>query len=135
MKVVAISASVLAHEQKQYLEGGFDDFVGKPFRVGRIAECLARLVSVEFEYAPSGEASTASKRGDPMAEARVVLPEPLRARLRTSAKSYRIVEFKRCLIEVEQLGAEGQRWAAALDALNQKGEMDKILEILDKLNR
>ena len=124
---------MLAHEQKQYLESGFDDFIGKPFRVGRIADSLARLLSVEFDYA--GDALAASKMGESVAKARVVLPEPLRARLRASAKAYRIVEFKRCLTEVEQLGDEGRRWAASLEILNQKGDMDKILEILDKLDR
>jgi hypothetical protein len=135
MSLVAISASVLAHEQKHYLESGFDDFIGKPFRVGRIAASLARLLSVEFEYALQGEAPTASKKGDPVEDARLLLPEPLLARLRTSAKLYRIVEFKRCLAEVEQLGLEGRQLAVALEALNQKGEMEKILEVLDRLER
>ena len=62
------------------------------------------------------------------------LPEALLSRLRTSAKSYRLLEFKRCLVEVEQQGAEGRRLAVALEVLNQKGEMEKILEILDKLS-
>ena len=133
MSLVAISASVLAHEQKHYLENGFDDVIGKPFRVGRIAACLARLLSVEFEYVAQADALAALKTGERVADAQVVLPEPLRMRLRAAAKSYRIVEFKRCLAEVEQLGAGGSRLAVALEALNQKGEMERILEILDNL--
>jgi signal transduction histidine kinase/ligand-binding sensor domain-containing protein/DNA-binding NarL/FixJ family response regulator len=133
IKIVALSASALAHEQKLYLEGGFDDFVGKPFRVARIGDCLARLLSVEFEYASREDAEGSSNFGDPAQGPPVHLPEPLRARLRTSAKAYRIVEFKRCLMEVEQLGAEGRRLAAALETLNQNGDMDKILEILDNV--
>ncbi|MHB8520051.1 MAG: two-component regulator propeller domain-containing protein [Limisphaerales bacterium] len=135
MKVVAISASVLAHEQKQYLESGFDEFVGKPFRVEQIADCLTRLLSVEFEYAPAGDGLAAAKTGEPAGDARVILPEALRTRLRASAKAYRIVEFKRCLVEVEQLGAQGRRLAAALETLNRKGEMERILEILDQPER
>ncbi|MEW6159810.1 MAG: two-component regulator propeller domain-containing protein [Verrucomicrobiota bacterium] len=134
MKVVAISASVLAHEQKQYLESGFDDFIGKPFRVGRIAECLARLLSVKFEYA-SDEQQAASQINETPEQARVRLPGPLWTRLRSAAKAYRIVEFKRCLAEVQELGGEERRLAAALDALNQKGDMDRILEILDHVTK
>ena len=135
MRIVAISASVLAHEQRNYLEGGFDDFVGKPYRVAQIVDCLARLLSVEFEYESLIDAPTTPKMGAAVADARVCLPESLLSRLRTSAKSYRMVEFRRCLGEVEQLGVEGRRLAAALEVLNQKGEMEKILEILDKLDR
>jgi signal transduction histidine kinase/ligand-binding sensor domain-containing protein/CheY-like chemotaxis protein len=133
MKVVAISASVLAHEQKEYLDGGFDDFIGKPFRVARIADCLARLLSVEFDYAPQPEEQIPSSIGETAKDSSLSLPEPLRSRLRVAAKSYRIVEFKRCLSELEQLGALGRRLAVSLDALNQQGKMDKILEILDNL--
>jgi CheY-like chemotaxis protein len=133
MRLVAISASVLAHEQKNYLQGGFDDFIGKPFRLARIARCLARLLSVEFEYAASGESELGPKPGELTAWPQVSLPEPLLERLRAAAKSYRIVEFKRCLVEVEALGASGRRLAAALEILNQKGKVEKILEILDNL--
>ena len=134
-KVAAISASVLAHEQKEYLESGFDDFIGKPFRVGRLADCLARLLSVEFEYASTGDGAGAPRPDDGLGDGGIILTGPLLARLRMSAKSYRMVEFKRCLVEVEQLGAGGRRLAAELEALNQKGRMEKILEILDKFGR
>ena len=50
LKVVAISASVLAHEQQQYLQVGFHDFISKPFRVAEITACLTRLLAVRFEY-------------------------------------------------------------------------------------
>ncbi len=29
----------------------FDDFIGKPFRFERLCECLANVLSVEYEYA------------------------------------------------------------------------------------
>ena len=64
---------------------------------------------------------------------RLVLAEQLLTRLRTSALSYRVVEFKRNLLEIEQLGPEGRKLAAALEVLNDKGELEKILELLEKL--
>ncbi len=48
-KLVAISASVLKHEQNLYEEVGFDDFVSKPFRLEHICECLERVLGVTFE--------------------------------------------------------------------------------------
>ncbi|MBI4661775.1 MAG: response regulator, partial [Verrucomicrobia bacterium] len=49
-KLVAISASVLQHEQSLYEEAGFDAFVPKPFQFEEICECLERLLGVTFEY-------------------------------------------------------------------------------------
>ena len=133
IRIVAISASVLAHQQKAYLDDGFDDFVAKPFRVARIAACLTHLLLVDFEYETPPKASVIPKAGSRAESPRVLLPESLRSRLRAAAKSYRIVELKRCLAEVEQLGAEGRRLAEALAVLNEKGNMERILEMLDRL--
>jgi len=36
LKVVAVSASVLAHERQDFLEAGFDEFLDKPFRFGQV---------------------------------------------------------------------------------------------------
>ena len=35
-KIVAVSASALIHEQRRYLEAGFDDFIAKPLRAERV---------------------------------------------------------------------------------------------------
>ena len=57
-KIVAFSASVLAHEQKACLASGFDHFIAKPFRVESICRCLTALLDVEFEV-DSGPAARA----------------------------------------------------------------------------
>ena len=49
-KLVAVSASVLSHEQRLYREAGFDHFIPKPFRFEQVCECLKRLLDVDFEY-------------------------------------------------------------------------------------
>jgi signal transduction histidine kinase/DNA-binding response OmpR family regulator len=48
-KLVAISASVLKHEQMEYTRKGFDAFIGKPFRFEQICECLEKLLGRNFE--------------------------------------------------------------------------------------
>jgi signal transduction histidine kinase/ligand-binding sensor domain-containing protein/CheY-like chemotaxis protein len=50
VKLVAISASVLKHEQSLYAEAGFDAFVPKPFRFEELVECLETQLGVSFEY-------------------------------------------------------------------------------------
>jgi signal transduction histidine kinase/CheY-like chemotaxis protein/ligand-binding sensor domain-containing protein len=48
-KLVAISASVLKHEQESYAEAGFDGFVPKPYRFDKIRECLEKHLGVTCE--------------------------------------------------------------------------------------
>jgi signal transduction histidine kinase/DNA-binding response OmpR family regulator/ligand-binding sensor domain-containing protein len=52
-KLVAISASVLKHEQESYAEAGFDGFVPKPYRFEQIRECLEKHLGVTCEEAAS----------------------------------------------------------------------------------
>ena len=52
LKVVATSASALAHERERYLKAGADDFVAKPFRAERIYRCLEQLLGVDFVCQP-----------------------------------------------------------------------------------
>ena len=55
MKVIAISASVLDHERREYLDSGFDDFIAKPFHFEEVCASLGRLLQVEFEYDDAAE--------------------------------------------------------------------------------
>ncbi|MEW6303257.1 MAG: response regulator [Verrucomicrobiota bacterium] len=48
VKLVAVSASVLKHEQEHCLQKGFDAFLGKPVRLDQICECLESLLSAAF---------------------------------------------------------------------------------------
>src|SRR5262245_18937359 len=61
--LVARSASVFEQERQGYLEAGFDEFIGKPFRFCEVCECLRTLLSVEFEYADSAVAAAREEGG------------------------------------------------------------------------
>jgi signal transduction histidine kinase/ligand-binding sensor domain-containing protein/DNA-binding NarL/FixJ family response regulator len=50
VRIVALSASVLEHEQVEVLDAGCDDFLAKPFREGAIFEKLAQQLGLEYEY-------------------------------------------------------------------------------------
>lgn len=60
----------------------------------------------------------------------MVLPDSLLARLKEAAEIHSITELKKCLDEVQALGAEGRRLAAHLRELNQRFDMEGILTIL-----
>jgi len=130
-RLVALSASALAHEQKRYLEAGFDDFVPKPFRLDRLCEGLARLPHVRFEYETAASRESTAPEGLLPAEFR--LPRALCAQLQQAAKLYRTTELKQRIAEVEALGQVAAPLAARLAVLNRAGKMQAILELLAPL--
>ena len=127
-KLVAISASTLKHEQQNYFDAGFDDFIGKPFRFERICECLATLLDVEFEREEQEKSDTQSKD-----IADVSLPGELLLRLKKSAELYKVTELKAHLNEVEELGSEGQQLAQQLRELIRNYDMEAVLKILSEI--
>jgi signal transduction histidine kinase/DNA-binding NarL/FixJ family response regulator len=127
-KLVAISASTLKHEQEEYLQAGFDDFIGKPFRFERVCECLAQLLEVEFET------DEADEREEQLLETpQVTLPEELLTQLKAAAKGYRVTELKEHLNEIEKLGLAGQQLAKRLSELIFRYDMDTVLKILSEI--
>ena len=132
LKIVAISASALRHEEEEYFQAGFDDFIGKPFRFERLCECLANVLSVEYEYAET--ASDKSEETPKIDFMKVSLPKELLSRLKDAAELYNVTRLERHLGEVELLGDEAILLAEHLRALSQNNEIDRIIEILGEIN-
>ena len=129
--MVALSASVLEHEQKSYLDVGFDAFIGKPFRTAQVYACLADLLGVEYQY---GREETPA--GVPAAEVdlrRMALPEELYARLHQAVRLQRVTDVKTFLDEIERLGPEEQRLAAHLRDLAQAYNMKAMRTLLERI--
>ena len=51
IKIIAITASVFAHEKDLVMNAGCDDFVSKPVRLGEIVKKLEQHLGVRFIYA------------------------------------------------------------------------------------
>ncbi len=130
LKIVAVSASTLEHEQQEFLEQGFDDFVPKPFRVEQIYGCLAKHLGVEFEY---GEAGVVSEEAAPDLEG-IRLPGDLHARLQEAAELYSVTELEGYFSEMEQLGEGHQQLADHLRGLRRKHDIEAIISILQEIS-
>ncbi|OGG45984.1 MAG: hypothetical protein A3F84_17405 [Candidatus Handelsmanbacteria bacterium RIFCSPLOWO2_12_FULL_64_10] len=130
-RLVAISASALDHERKQYLDEGFDGFIPKPFRAEQVYACLAELLHVEYEYM-----EPVSPVQEPALDLKAIsLPEPLLKRLREAAEMSNVTVLEKTLDEVEKLGTEESRLAAHLRALSQDFKMEEILSILEQMEK
>ncbi|MBC8231179.1 response regulator [bacterium] len=129
VKIAAVSASTLKHEQQTYLEAGFNGFIPKPFRFEHISECLKTLLAVEYEKdeveetQPQEEALGAS------------LPEELLKRLKSATELYRVTELEGHLHEVEELGPAGKQLAEKLRGFIRNYDMEAILNILSQMQQ
>ena len=127
VRIVALSASVLDHERRQYLDAGFHDFIDKPFRTEAIFDCMARLLGVEYEYTTEDPPSRSEPQPGPAA-----VPEDLRRRLSRAAGLYAVTELRRCLEELAALGDEGQLLSTAIGQLVDDYDMEGITRLLEQ---
>ncbi len=127
--LVAVSASVLAHEQADCLRAGFAEFLGKHFRFERICECLATLLNVEFELgSPGGEAVRAGAEIDASG-----LPPEILRRAIAAAESHHSTELKAALRELAETGPEGARLAQGLEPFVREFDLEKVVSTLRRL--
>ena len=129
VKVAAISASVLEHEQQEYLQTGFDDFIDKPFQFERVCACLASLLDVEFEYGEGG----ADEEREAFDWTELTLPAELHRELLEAAELYSVTELERCLSELEDLDEGGEKLAGHLRDLRRKHDIESIVEIIREI--
>ncbi|MFT5378117.1 MAG: signal transduction histidine kinase/ligand-binding sensor domain-containing protein [Candidatus Latescibacterota bacterium] len=125
--VVAISASVLDHERREFLSQGFVDFIAKPFRFEQICSSLQEQLDIEYEYAemtPSSESAPAWEE--------LSLPADLVANLQQATRLNNITTIEKHLRELEQLGES--KLAQHLRQLKQRFDMDSILNILGQVH-
>ena len=125
-KLVAVSASVLKHEQQKYFDAGFDDFVPKPVDAGRVYRSLASLLDIKYEY------DTGDSAGLDFSS--IVIPGDLLQRLRTAAEIYNVTKLTEHLNELESVSAEAKDLAEYLRRLTRSYDMKAILEILSQVH-
>jgi CheY-like chemotaxis protein len=123
-RLVAVSASALAHERNRFAESDFDAFLAKPFRFEELCDCLLRLLPIRFRY---GEAvSEEAADGDEAVGRGLVLPEALRSRIRRAAERYSATHLEEALTELAGCGAEEARWAGVLRRWLAAGRFEDI---------
>ena len=124
--IVAVSASALEHERKQFMEVGFDYFIAKPVHAEQVYECLASLLHIEYEYEDADMSQ--------MDITKIILPADLLKRLKQAAEFGRMTELREALDEVRQIGPIGHLLAEQFLSLSRNFDMDTILDILKTIN-
>ena len=125
IKIVAVSASVLAHQRQRYQAAGFDFFIDKPVTPEQIVECLQALLATEF----------VDDRGEAVAQElpQIVLPGELITRLREAAEFYNMTDLTELIGLIEARGEAGPLWAERLRACVDRYDMAGIQELLKEI--
>jgi PAS domain S-box-containing protein len=129
---VAITASGLLRQRSVYLDAGFDDFIGKPFRFETICECMEKHLGVELKREPppdvpaGAEPSTAD-----LGAAR--LPKALREGLLAAAQMNALTEIEALIAQLKRLGGPALALAEKLEDLLSRYDTDAIAAIVSQI--
>ena len=129
-KVVAVTASVLAHQRKEYMEAGFHGFIDKPLRAEQIYEAMAKHLGVQYEVAEIVEKSADLSLFD---WSTVPLPPELYQEMVTSVESHNITQLRKQMDTLAGMGDEEGRLAWHLRDLAKKYDLEGIREVLDEI--
>jgi CheY-like chemotaxis protein len=127
VKIVAVTASVLAEESEPILAAGCDDIVRKPFREHQIFEAMARFLDVDYRYNQSVESTGLGLNRQLAADILSELPRGLLKELRTT-----IVEFDRegALQVIERIHSHAPETAQALRSMVEGFKIGQLGELL-----
>ncbi len=131
IKLVAISASVLRHEQERFLDAGFSEFISKPFRLEEVCECMGRLLGVEFEVADASGTPMVSEES--VAMSKVEISSDLKAKLLSAAEMYSTTEMREHLSELEQLNPKAGLEVDYLRRLTKAGDMGSLVGLIEEM--
>jgi len=128
MVCVAITASGLLRQRAYYLDAGFDDFIGKPFLLGDICDCMVRHLEVEFEHEaaepPAGAPCAAAQEA-------FVIPDALRQRLLAAARINALTEIEHVIAELAGLGPAARCLAGELEKLLSRYDTDGVIALVE----
>jgi signal transduction histidine kinase/DNA-binding NarL/FixJ family response regulator len=128
VKIVAVTASVLAEQQEEILASGCDELVRKPFRDHEIFESMARQLGIKYLYKDRG-AETAQGI-NLTAEMLAGLPPDLLQELRETTLE---LNQEAILEVIDRIEEHAPDTAGHLRTLVQNFEMDRIRELLGEV--
>jgi len=129
---VAITASGLLRQRSFYIDAGFDDCIGKPFRFETVLACMARHLGVELEYEAVPEACRGATRRTAGVGA-VHLPEALRERLLAAARINALTEIEALIAELKGLDASALAVAEKLEELLSEYDTEGITAFVSRI--
>jgi signal transduction histidine kinase/DNA-binding NarL/FixJ family response regulator len=132
-KIVIITASAFDQDRIKYIPLGVNEFITKPFRMEQIARCLDELLDVEFEYDEVTEEEF-SNHSEPD-YAKISLPDELFQKLKDAAEMSNITTLEKIIDKIQQIDENCHELGVHIKKILGRYQMDKIVEIIKKLDK
>ena len=129
-KVVAVTASVFAHQRKELMETGFNGFIDKPVRAEQLYEAMAKHLEVQYEVAEIVEKSADPAKSD---WSTVPLPPELHREMVTAVESHNITQLRKQMDTLAGMGDEEGMLAGHLRDLAKEYDLEGIRVVLDEI--
>jgi len=129
-KVIAVTASAFAEDEKKVLDTGVDGYVRKPIIAEYLFEELKKVLGLNYIYEEIDENTTSGKEENENITKKdiSVLPEDLVSKLRDAVEQG---EMERLLELISKVEPINEKAAKVLLKLAQRFEYEKLISILE----
>ncbi len=117
--IIAVSASVLDMDSEQSKRVGCDDFIAKPFEIGRVFSMLQTYLGIEWTYGPQPEASSSASAHSSAPAGDSGLHVPPLPELETLYELARLGNIGRIKQLAQQLAAQNPDYSAFAEHIQQ----------------
>ena len=133
IKIICITASTLYHEQKEYLDMGFDAFIPKPFNPDDILGFIEKFLNVEFDYKENKKIASSQEEQVDIDWSKVKISEEIKTQILESADLYSITRLEEACEQLEATDNGGKELAQFLKQLLKKFDIDGIISAMSKV--
>ena len=133
---IAVTSSVLYHERAGYMEKGFDDLIGKPFRFDRVINCMEEFLGVSFieEKPDSTDETQINKENEQPGDIKnIQVPEDLYHKLKEAVEINAITDMELIVDQLKKLNDDTRYLAGLLEKHINNYETDDIANLLEEV--
>ena len=130
---VCIAVSGTAHDQRHYLSRRFEEYIGKPFLLDRIVECMEQHLGLRYERIPLTSSRIESGAGTPDVLS-ATLPPGMRERLKKAADLNAFTEIATILGELRSLDSTMTDLADYLNEFLVRYDRAGLLAVLEQMD-
>ena len=127
--VVCLSASVSAEVQQKSLAAGADDFLGKPFQIEKLLDCLRQHLNLEWIYEET-PGLTLEETQKFETHSRIVPSQKFLEELLNFAEGGMITNMRKVIARIKTSEPDARPFAARLEQLLENFQFEQIVELL-----